>query len=310
MPTKPKHKNTRYKSVCFTAWDKEAAGIYEKLCTGATAQLMEINYFCFGNEICPETKKQHEQGYIQFTKQRSFRQVKKLLGEKVHFERCKGLPHHNIEYCKKEGDFYEWGDRPKQGKRADLKHYADLILAGQITVQQIRRERPMVYQQYGRTLDKLEDDYMMTIERTKMTKGIWLYGPTGVGKTYKAYQIAGPKKNRYVKPLKDGKWWDAYKQQKYVIINEFRGQMTFGELMELVDWGDHSVSRRNRQPLPFTSECVIITSPLPPEEVFCNLAKNDDLAQLIRRFEIIHMTEREDLKKPSGHGTVLPLTTS
>lgn len=51
-------------------------------------------------------------------------------------------------------------------------------------------------------------------------------------------------------------------------------------------YANFEAPRRNRAPMPFMSKVVIITSSMPPEEVFNNLAESDKLAQLLRRFEV------------------------
>ena len=56
-----------------------------------------------------------------------------------------------------------------------------------------------------------------------MTEGYWYYGPTHSGKSHIAFEGYTPDKI-YVKDL-NVMWWDGYKQQDIVIINEFRGQL-------------------------------------------------------------------------------------
>ena len=59
------------------------------------------------------------------------------------------------------------------------------------------------------------------------------------------------------------------------------------DLLRMVDrYNTYSMPRRNKTPYPFVSKLVIITSSLPPEEVYNNLAEGDKLAQLLRRFEV------------------------
>ena len=70
-----------------------------------------------------------------------------------------------------------------------------------------------------------------------------------------------------------------------VIFDEFRGQIPFNELLRIVDiHPTYSVRRRCREPMPFISKKVIITSALPPWEVYKHLDQGDSLAQLYRRF--------------------------
>ena len=143
----------------------------------------------------------------------------------------------------------------------------------------------MKYHQYGRTLNKIEDLAMRNKYRSEMTKGIWYWGETGVGKSHKAFEGFNPK-THYVLPNDNG-WWDAYTQQDTIIINDFRGEIRYNELLNLVDKWPFNVKRRNREPIPFISKTVIITSSLKPEDVYHNRNDEDKIEQLLRRFEVI-----------------------
>lgn len=155
-------------------------------------------------------------------------------------------------------------------------------------------DRPYAVFQFGRVLDRIEDRVMRLRFRTEMTIGIWLWGKTGTGKSKKAFEDFNPD-THYVHNLEDGGWWDNYTQQEVVIIDEFRGQIPYSTLLRLVDRTPFSVTRRNRKPIPFVSKKVIVTSSLQPHEVYCNLAQNDSLLQLYRRFEIIEMTQNTEV---------------
>lgn len=60
-----------------------------------------MDYMVYQLEECPETKRLHNQGYIEFTKQLSFSMVKQLLPD-IHFEARKGTQAQAIAYCTKE----------------------------------------------------------------------------------------------------------------------------------------------------------------------------------------------------------------
>ena len=79
---------------------------------------------------------------------------------------------------------------------------------------------------------------------------------------------------------------DGYQQQETMIINEFRGEITYKRLLELVDKWPVYLRRRGREPMPFLSKRVIVTSKLHPRDVYKNLSENDTMDQLYRRFKI------------------------
>jgi len=246
-------------------------------------------YIIFGKEICPDTGRPHLQGYMEFKSETSRRTQIKKLHPTIWLKKSRGDAEDNEKYCSKDGDYYEKGEAKMQGKRSDLERVAKELMETSLTVDEIAVDSPTFYHQYGRTLSKIEDIKMRKKYRTEMTKGIWLYGKTGVGKSHQAFENFTPE-THYVYPNDNG-WWDGYAQQETVIINEFRGQIAYGELLDLVDKYPKSVKRRGREPLPFTSKLIIITSSLSPAEVYKNLSQNDTLEQLIRRFDIKELKE-------------------
>jgi hypothetical protein len=93
--------------------------------------------------------------------------------------------------------------------------------------------------------------------------------------------------------LNDKGWWDGYTGQETVILNEFRGQMLFSELLDLVDKFPKTVKIRNREPRPFLAKRLLVTSSMKPELVYSGvLEKSDNIDQLFRRFEIVECTEK------------------
>lgn len=246
-----------------------------------TLLMQDCKYIIIGKEV-GENGTPHLQGYIEFNKPKRLTTLKKI-NARIHWEARKGTAEQAATYCKKDGDFIEQGTISKQGERTDLEELKKTIMEG-TKVDDIVLDKPMLYHQYGRTLNKIEDLAMRRKYRTEMTKGTWYWGETGAGKSHTAFKDFNPA-THYAYP-NDGGWWDGYTQQDTVIINDFRGGIPYGELLNLVDKWPHSVRRRNREPLPFTSKHIIITSALEPKDIYCNLSQNDSLDQLYRRFEI------------------------
>lgn len=246
-----------------------------------------VKYILYGLEICPDTGKQHHQGLIYFKNPRaSIKSVASELGS-CHVEMCKGNLDDNIKYCSKDNNITEIGDKPNQGKRIDLDKIKNEIFNG-TNVEKLIIDNPLLYHQYGRTLNKLEDIALRKKFRSWMTEGIWLHGPSGVGKSHLAFLNYHPD-THYILPNDNG-WWDGYTGQENVIINEFRaGTMHFCELLDLVDKWPKTVKRRNREPAPFLAKKLIITSPEHPSQVYFNLSQYDKLDQLYRRFDIHHI---------------------
>lgn len=269
----PKMADLRFRNACFTAWKKP------------TMTDEKLTYWVWGEEICPETKKIHWQGFCQFSGTVGLNRIKKAIGDNsAHVEKMRGTPKEASDYCKKDGKFEEWGEIRNQGQRADLDKLKDEILAGK-KVDDLTLENPTAYHQYGRTMNRVEDIAMRRKYRTEMTEGVWITGDTGVGKSHKAFEGFTPE-THYVVNSNDRGWWDGYTQQETVIINDFRGHIPYSELLQMIDKWPYSVPRRGREPIPFTSKKVIITSVLRPEEVYLNVNSRDGIDQLLRRLKV------------------------
>ncbi|AXQ66002.1 MAG: helicase [Cressdnaviricota sp.] len=266
----------------------------------------KLRFIAYGKEKCPTTGKDHFQQYVMFHNQRSvsgksLNKIGNMFGP-VHcnVEPMMGSLSSNAVYCSKEGELVKLGDEPKQGSRADLKDVLARIGSGETTVEDICLDDPSFYHQYGRTLTKAEDIMRRRMHRTEMTKGIWYYGETGAGKSHAAFEGYDPL-THYVKPVLD-EWWDGYTGQETVIVNDFRGQIPFSEMLNLVDKWPHYVKRRCREPTPFLAKRLIVTSSMAPCEVYSGVTQDaDSLAQLDRRFEVIKVAQ----KCPEGNNEPL-----
>lgn len=105
---------------CFTSYDEQPPAFIE-----------QMRYLIYGREICPTTGRQHWQCYTQLKKKARFGTFKNLLDGEYHIEPCRGSPDQNVTYCKKEGDFTEHGESPKNpGSRSDLEGVVQLLQDG------------------------------------------------------------------------------------------------------------------------------------------------------------------------------------
>lgn len=84
-----------------------------------------IVYHVYGREV-GDNGTPHLQGYTAFEREITFRTVKIRLGSnRLHVEATRGTPAQASDYCKKDGDFEEFGTLPttSQGRRTDLDSF-------------------------------------------------------------------------------------------------------------------------------------------------------------------------------------------
>lgn len=102
----------------------------EVLLISALINSAEVNYVVFGREVAPTTNTPHLQGYIAFLRRKTLAQCRVVPGlARAHFEVARGTPREAIAYCKKDGNFEEFGDIPVgQGHRTDWERLKDWVL--------------------------------------------------------------------------------------------------------------------------------------------------------------------------------------
>lgn len=233
----------------------------------------KMAYCYYGIEHCPTTGRLHYQGWCIFFNPRSEIAVcKEYCGR---FRIMKGTYKDNYQYCGKDKNVREFGNAPEQGKRNDLKHYIDLIKNKQITLEDLLFENPTIYHQYGRTLNTA----LMYTYKHRTTKPTvhWYYGNAGTGKTLKAVSHNA---EYYIKDTKT-KWWDGYKQQHTIILDDFRkDDWAFNNLLRLLDYYEYTGEIKGGH-ININSPLIIITYDEGPHHYW----QGNDLAQIKRRID-------------------------
>jgi len=253
-----------------------------------------MTYLKFAREIC-STDGEHYQGYVEFKNAKSIKAAQAALGlsDKNKFFKRKGSPSQAADYCGEDGkdlwgETEEFGERradPNPGERTDISHMKRAIDEGASELDCWELDFNTM-SKYYKGMGIYMDLKKRAVHRTDMTEGFWYHGDTGAGKSHKAFENFDPE-THYVVPL-DDKWWDGYTGQETVIVNEFRGEIPYRRMLDLTDKWPTSVPRRGREPMPFTSKKIIVTSALPPEEVYCRQnEKTDSIDQLLRRFTVV-----------------------
>lgn len=276
---------------CCVTWHVTGNNTYETLIEKIKSSTF-ITYGILGREMCPTTGREHIQGYLEFKNQERFDKLIKLW-EGVHIEKRMGSQIQAIDYCKKENNFVEFGEKKKMGARTDLKALSDEISNGSTKVAEIIVNNPWAYHTYGRTLEAVEAERHRNVFRSWMTTCEWIFGTTGTGKSHYAFHNWNPEKC-YKWKLRDKGWQDGYNGEEYIVINDFRGEIPYNELLDMIDKFPYEVSRRGKAPHPFLARHVVITSSLPPDKIYKHRDAEDSLNQLLRRVDLVRFTSRSD----------------
>lgn len=220
----------------------------------------------------------HLQGYVYFKDAKLGSKMQKLI-PRAHLEASRGTADDNIKYCSKDGIFYEFGTRPRQGQRNDLQDICDMVL-NKVPMITIATEHPGSFIRYSKGIEKLQS--LVMTERTNKPTVYWIYGPTGCGKTRYATTIST---SFYIKD--HTQWWDGYKQQDVIVIDDFDGRWPFRDLLRLLDRYPYQGQYKGGY-IQINSPHIVITCDRSIEECMCHLT-DTELPQLKRRFDKIEL---------------------
>lgn len=117
----------------------------------------------------------------------------------------------------------------------------------------------------------------------------WFCGPTGTGKSRKAYELThdGEGKSAYFKSA-EHLWWDGYDGVSDVIIDDYRCDFCkFSYLLRLLDRYPVQLNVKGSM-IYLRAKLIIITAPQAPDVMWSHRT-SEDLAQLTRRItEVRH----------------------
>ncbi len=239
-------------------------------------------YCIIGNEVS-ESGTPHYQGYVCMKRRYRLSAMKKLM-PRAHLEIMskKSNPKAASTYCKKDGEFKEFGTLPLTGSEVTKNKWDSAYdSAKNGNFEEIPKDMLVRYYHSFKRIRQDHPDKPATLDETC---GIWYVGVTGCGKSKTAREKYP---DFYDKPL--NKWWDGYRNEPYVILDDVgpdQGQW-MGSLMKR--WTDHYPfpAEQKGTTVQIRPKNIIVTSQYTIREVFCS----DTLLQeaLERRFTVIEM---------------------
>lgn len=239
-----------------------------------------VRYVVYGREV-GDSGTPHLQGYIEYDSARTRKQVsKKLPGAYVALRRGTALQ--AADYCKKEGDFVEYGtisDSSEDKKEKAKAAYGEIVKRAEAgDLEWVKEHYPKVYLQWK---PRLED---ICIPSTAIINGEleneWWVGKTGTGKSRKLW-LEYP--NHFQKEL--NKWWCGYKGEEVVAIEEWspKNECTGSQLKIWADRYPFTGQIKGGSLKKIRPKKIIVLSNYTIEE--CFPAKEDHLP-LKRRFKV------------------------
>ena len=253
-------------------------------------------YIIYGKEQAPSTGTNHLHLYFRLKSRMYKNSIKKLFPRAV-VEVARGDELQCFNYCSKNGDFKEFGQRLNKvdewiSKVEKLKVLLDDLMNKSKEEFEALHPYEAFHQKQKLQEWKFQHQNKLGPWGGELSrKNIWIFGPPGCGKSMWAHQQAA-ESEIYLKNI--NKWWDGYNDgsTKLVIIEDFPVDDKAWLINILKIWADR---------YPFNGEVkggtirvtpgkwiLIVTSNHSIEEVFSS-CQDEDVQAIKRRFHEVKM---------------------
>lgn len=240
-------------------------------------------YLLLGYETS-ETGTPHIQGYV-VMKSRCRMRTMKNLNARAHWEPARGSFQQNYDYCTKDGEFTDFGIKPRTQKECgdmEKQRWKDALAAAKDgRLDDIPAD---IRFRYYTTCKQIMKDFMPMPDDMPNVTGVWIYGPAGVGKSRKAREDYP---NAYIKPC--NKWWDGYQGQENVIIDDVdKRHEVLGHHLKI--WADRYgfTAEIKGGALNCRPSKIVVTSQYSIDDIWPDCETREALK---RRFHVVHMSD-------------------
>lgn len=224
----------------------------------------------------------HWQILAQTSKKVTLAQLKRCFVPQAHVELSRSSAADAYvwkEDTRIEGSQFEMGEKPlNRSSKEDWEKIFESAKQGKL------HEIPAdVKIRHYSALKRIRVDFMENIPRDNVQVR-FLTGPTGTGKTRLAWDEAGT--SAYIKNP-NTKWWDGYRGQQNVIIDEFTGRI---DISYLLTWFDNypCMVEVKGFTVPLAATNFWVTSNLSLEDCYKE-ANEEQLKALKRRLRVVHV---------------------
>lgn len=210
-------------------------------------------------ECCSSTGRRHWQLVVAYRKRATLSHVKQCFGSGVHAEISRSAA----------ARAYVWkDDTAVPDTRFDIgvpiirrNNGTDwAIVRKSATTGQFDLIPDDIFVRCYHSLKSIRADHATPLAIVRTTYVFW--GPTGTGKSRKAWEDAGV--DAYPKDPRT-KWWCGYRGQKNIVIDEFRGDIDISHILRWLDRYPVSVETKGSS-IPLAAKTLWITSNLSPDE--------------------------------------------
>lgn len=251
-----------------------------------------VTYLIFEKEHTDGIGTPHIQGFFRLYQQKQLRWIRRHISgfARAHLEVARGSDEQNRTYCSKEGKAIEAGSyrQPTQKKPNVWDEIKTMIESG-ATVEEIRSEYPCQFMSRMAGITQ----WVLEVQQNRNSqpyngelshKNIWVWGPSGTGKSRWAHNLPGAK---YLKLA--NKWWDGYNNQPVVVMEDLDPAHCTALAQHLKIWADRYLFtaevKGGHKPI-YPGYQLVVTSNYHPDRCFTN---PEDAEAIRRRFTICEM---------------------
>jgi hypothetical protein len=254
----------------------------------------QIQYMIAGYETGPHAQRPHIQGFFHLHPRGRWRirQAKQYLDQflpgGVYVSPTQASADENVEYCKKDGNWLEFGVRDVREERED-RFAAALRMAQEGNVQEIPAD---IRIRHHRALQEISEALPPAPFMLDHPTGIWIWGPVGVGKSTVTRQTLSKTEGGFF--LKNATmWWCGYRGQPHVLWDEANPTDLRRNCTMLKEWADRFAVTVEKKHGSFNirPETIIVVSNWNPWGVF----KGTDLAAIMKRFTVVEFNNQHPI---------------
>ncbi len=233
-----------------------------------------------------------------------FSKIKREYAVGMHFEATKGNKQQAEDYVNKTGKWEEKGEqilykcvhgdiKGAQGRRSDLAEIEELLEQGKNPKEIVTAS--FSYYRYENMIKKAYFDMRdRDTPSIRAVKVIWHTGESGTGKSYSRLSLeeeVGAENIFYLTDYNPNSMFDGYYGQKYLWIEDFKGEIKFSDILRILDIYKCDLHARYTNGKALWEE-VHITSIMHPCAAYLRMVpelqrKIDTVDQLLRRISCI-----------------------
>lgn len=249
----------------------------------------QMKYIIYGKEYA-QTGQKHYQGFVQFYGKKRMAFVNRMLGGELSVFPMKGTSVQARDYCKKDGDWEEFGEftdtrGATAGKKETRREMYKAIKSGSKSIAELIDEEPQDVQ-----FIKLLGEFVPA--RQEAAKVLYLYGETGKGKTYSTQKMCKALGYTYWKKPPGHKWFDGYQHQDVLILEEFTSCFSCTKFLTLCDPEPPAQEIKGGH-VNITSNLIIICSNIHPDDQYPEVTPARRAAYLRRLTHVVCVNDMD-----------------